>query len=531
MNEKFNDFKNKATAYWKDRSKGQKRLMVGSVFALLFIIVVISIFASRTNMVPLYQELSQSEVGQVKGELEARGIEYEITDGGTTISVPAENAESLLVDLAAAGIPESGNIDYSFFSNNVSWGMTDNEFDMIRVDSMQTELAALMSSIEGINDAKVMINIPEEEVFVSDDQQQTSASIVVNTEPGYRLEAGQVEALYNLASKSVPNLTNENIAIMDQNFEYYDPESSDAVAGAADYTQQQETKKQIERDIQQRVQKMLGAMMGPGKAVTSVTADIDFTQEKRKEELVESVNPDEMEGLPVSIEKIEEAYTGGGAPGGVAGSGDEDVQNYPGEDGEGPGDYEMTKETVNNEFNRIYKDIEESPFKIRDLGIQVAVDTASGQNENGELEYLTEAEQEEVSGEIDTLLNSMINTSINTQYEENVNPEDSVSIVFQEFQGASFTEEESKKIPLWIYIVGGLLILGLIFLVFRIIRNRRTEEEYYEETAPATTVSEPLPDMEDRDDEAARRKKQLELMAKENPEDFAKLLRTWISED
>ncbi|SDJ01947.1 flagellar basal-body MS-ring/collar protein FliF [Salimicrobium halophilum] len=532
MKEKLKNYQEKVTAYWRERSKGQKGIIIGSFIALLFIIVAVTVFSSRTNMVPLYQDLSRQEVGQVKAELDTRGVNYEITGGGSTIHVPESQAESLLVDLAAAGLPESGNIDYGFFSNNVSWGMTDNEFSMIKLDAMQSELATLMSSIDGINDAKVMINIPEEEVFVSDDKQPTSASIVVNTEPGYRLENGQVEALYNLASKSVPNLSNENIAIMDQNFQYYDPESSNnSMAGATDYTEQQTIKKQIERDIQQRVQRMLSAMVGPNKAITTVTADIDFTQENRREELVEPVDPEEMEGLPVSIERIEEAYSGG-VPEGIAGAGDEDIQNYPADAEGAPSDYEMTEETINNEFNRIYRDIEESPFKIRDLGIQVAVDTVRGQNENGEPELLTEQEQQEVSDGIDSVLNSMINTSINTQYEENVNPDDSVSIIFQEFQGTPEFDDEATGLPTWVYIVGGLLLLVVAFLLWRLFRNGEEEEEYeYEEVTERVRVPEEVPDIEERDDESTRRKKQLERMANENPEDFAKLLRSWISED
>ena len=38
------------------------------------------------------------------------------------------------------------------------------------------------------------------------------------------------------------------------------------------------------------------------------------------------------------------------------------------------GDYERIEETVNNEVNRISKEIVESPYKIRDIGIQVMVE-------------------------------------------------------------------------------------------------------------------------------------------------------------
>src|SRR5699024_9332248 len=117
---------------------------------------------------PLYNDLSVQEVSQIKEKLDSQNIPYQIEDGGTTIMVPKNNVESLLVDLAGQGIPQSGSIDYSFFSDNASWGITDNEFNVMKLDAMQTELANLMKGIEGIADARVMINMPEDTVFVDD---------------------------------------------------------------------------------------------------------------------------------------------------------------------------------------------------------------------------------------------------------------------------------------------------------------------------------------------------------------------------
>ncbi len=45
-------------------------------------------------------------------------------------------------------------------------------------------------------------------------------------------------------------------------------------------------------------------MMGQDKVVVSVTADIDFTKEKRTEDTVEPVDKDNMEGIAVSAEKV-----------------------------------------------------------------------------------------------------------------------------------------------------------------------------------------------------------------------------------
>ncbi|MEK1828740.1 hypothetical protein AAAC51_06055 [Priestia megaterium] len=50
--------------------------------------------------------------------------------------------------------------------------MTDNEFDVLKLDAMQTELANLMKNIQGVNDAKVMITLPNESVWANEKQEK-----------------------------------------------------------------------------------------------------------------------------------------------------------------------------------------------------------------------------------------------------------------------------------------------------------------------------------------------------------------------
>src|SRR5699024_11996910 len=97
------------------------------------------------------------------------------------LTFPVYYADSVLVDLVGQGISSSGSIDYSFFSENASWGITDNEFDMLKLDAMQTELANLIQGIDGIEHAEVMINMPEDPVFVNESAEEASASIVIHT--------------------------------------------------------------------------------------------------------------------------------------------------------------------------------------------------------------------------------------------------------------------------------------------------------------------------------------------------------------
>ncbi|WP_373896014.1 flagellar basal-body MS-ring/collar protein FliF [Virgibacillus sp. CBA3643] len=531
MKEKMNKWKGSASTFWRGRSKSQKWVFIGSILIVIMLIAGITFFTANSKFVPLYNDLSLQESGQIKTELDSRGVTYELEDGGTTIRVPGEQVDSLLVDLAGQGIPNSGNIDYSFFSENSSWGITDNEFDVMRLDAMQTELANLIQGVEGIESADVMINLPEEPVFASETTKEGSASIVLNTQPGYQFEGNQINALHHLVSKAVPNLPEDNIAIMDQYFEYFDQDSGNANSSQDVHTYQQTVKQDVERDIQRRLQQMLGTMVGMDNVIVSVTADIDFTQENRTEELVEPIDIANMEGLPVSIETIQEAYSGNPPVGGTTGTGEEDTagtyQEVEGEDGE----YELEKETVNNEFNRIRRDIVESPYNIRDLGIQVAVNRIAGSNEDG-IEYLTQQEANSVEDGISSILDSIVSTSMDEEYSEETG-EENLSIVFQEFTGNEAMPESKPIIPTWLYVIGAILLAIIIILVFLLLRRRKEDETYVEETI----TTEPTPAMEvpeqrdQQESESVTRRKELEKMAKDNPEDFAKLLRSWIGED
>ncbi|WP_456275501.1 flagellar basal-body MS-ring/collar protein FliF [Bacillus sp. AK128] len=533
MNEKMQLQMNQAKGFWQNRSSSQKGMMIGALLLFITIIIVVSTVSSRVDFAPLYSNLSAAEVGEIKLQLDGRGIQSQIADNGTTILVPNEVVDTLKVELAAEGYPNSGSIDYSFFSQNAGFGMTDNEFNVLKLEAMQTELANLMKGIEGVNDAKVMINLPQESVWMSESGQTASASIVLNTKPGYRFEEQQIQALYNLVSKSVPNLPTDNIVITNQLFEYFDLNNNgdtSLAGGSSNSLQTQyQIKQDVERDIQRQVQQMLGMMMGQDKVVVSVTADIDFAQENREENLVTPVNPENLEGIAVSVERITETFTGDGAvEAGVDGAGETDIPNYAtGELVGGTGDYEKVEERINNEVNRIRKEIVESPYKVRDLGIQVMVEPPTADDP-------TSLPQQSVD-DIEQVLNTIIRTSI---AKEEGTPEltdeelqGKVAVSVQTFNGkVDFETPAAEMIPLWAYFAGGGLLAIIFLLMFLLFRKKKKDkkEMVYEEPFQAASVQDINDEKENASDVI---KTQLEKLAKDNPGDFAKLLRSWIAEE
>jgi flagellar M-ring protein FliF len=146
------------------------------------------------------------------------------------------------------------------------------------------------------------------------------------------------------------------------------------------------------------------------------------------------------------------------------------------------------------------------------------------------------AEREE---DIQRILSTVIRTSINkdTTVEPLTEEEIANKIVVsvQQFDGKQqFAETEAASvIPMWVYIVAGILLTAIIILLILLIRKKRQENEEYDEDENLI-IQEPIKVQDINNEvetEGTVRKKQLEKMAKEKPEDFAKLLRTWISEE
>ena len=86
---------------------------------------------------------------------------------------------------------------------------------------------------------------------------------------------------------------------------------------------------------------------------------------------------------------------------------------------------------------------------------------------------------------------------------------------------------------MWVYIVGGIGLVLLIALLILLWRRRTEEEEVEEEEGVLEQpMVQEIPDIrEEHETESTMRRKQLEKLAKEKPDEFAKLLRTWLSEE
>ncbi|PYZ93149.1 flagellar M-ring protein FliF [Salipaludibacillus keqinensis] len=528
MNDRLIEYKNKTTEFWQSRTKNQKGLLVGSITLILVLLLLFSWFGSRTNYVPLYSNLTIQETGEIKGTLDSRGVSNEVSSDGTSILVPEAMVDELKVSLAAEGIPQTGRIDYSTFRDNMGFGTTDSEFELLERAAIQTSLEDLIRSVDGVQGSQVMITLPEESIWLGDEPDQATASVLLNMQAGYSLDENQVRSLYHLVAQSVPNLSVENIVIMDQMSRYLELNDNQSMADStlSIYEQHRNIQRDIERDLQRDLQQMLGTMVGPDKVLVSISTDVDFTQENRQEELVEPVDEENMEGLAVSVERITETYEGEElAEGGVPGAGETDIPNFPGAVGAGQGDYERIEERINTDVNRISRDIVESPYQIRDVSIQVMVEPPDPEDPNS-------LPQERLN-DIQQILSQIVRTSIDTELTAEWGPEEleeRVTVTSQEFFGKVEFEEPVTGATYWYYVVGALG-LGILILLFLLLRRRQDRDESEGISVEERSQYELPPIDSEPDSEEKARRKQLEKLAKDKPEEFSKLVRTWLSED
>ncbi|CAM3752066.1 flagellar basal-body MS-ring/collar protein FliF [Alkalicoccus chagannorensis] len=529
MKEQWINFKTKSIEFWQTRTKNQKGLFIGSAALAAVLIAVFTWLGSQQHYVPLYTNMTMQEAGEVKETLDAQGVDNEVSADGTTVYVPENEADDLKVTLAAQGIPQSGRIDYSTFSENMGFGTTDNEFEVLERAALQTSLEDLIRNIQGISNAQVMITLPEESPWLTDETGRATASVMVNLDAGAGLDQEQIRSLYHLTAQSVPNLAVEDVVITDQmsrHLTYEDGTSSDGSLNA--YEQNRAVQRDIEQDIQRDLQQMLGTMMGQNKVVVAVSTDIDFTQENRQEELVEPVDEETNEGIAMSVERITETYEGEEfEDGGVPGAGEDDIPAFPGViGGGGDGDYERIEERINNEVNRISRDIVESPYMIRDISIQVMVEPPDPEDEG----TLPQERLDDIQDILGQVVATSIDATVTDEWEDDEVAE-RILVSSMPFIGQVDMEEPGGGFTFWGWVAAALALAVVILIVLLVRRGRTEEEETFDQEFTQDEFTLPPLDGDAVDTETKARRKQLEELAKDKPEEFSKLIRSWLSDD
>jgi flagellar M-ring protein FliF len=140
--------------------------------------------------------------------------------------------------------------------------------------ALQDELAKSIQMIDGVMHARVHI-VSSDQTHFNPSQQQTSASVVLKLKAGYRLNNTNIAAIANLVSGSVEGLKTESVTIVDSDGRLLSSQSDQAATGSAGTVQ--DYKERVEQNLANKVEQMLQAVLGPGRATVRVSAEVNMT--------------------------------------------------------------------------------------------------------------------------------------------------------------------------------------------------------------------------------------------------------------
>ena len=163
----------------------------------------------------LYAGLPEAEKSRVLDALKNSGVNVTLDPVTGDVLVPTENYHSSRMTLAAQGLPASVATGYDQL-DSIQMGSSRSVEAAKLKQSQEMELARSISEIDMVTSARVHLALPEKEVFVRQ-QAEPTASVFLQLARGRSLGRSKVDAITHLVSASVPNLSKENVSVIDQN--------------------------------------------------------------------------------------------------------------------------------------------------------------------------------------------------------------------------------------------------------------------------------------------------------------------------
>jgi flagellar M-ring protein FliF len=266
-------FLQKVKAVWQNISLIQRALLIAIVLTFVIVGALLTHWARRPDMRMLYNELSPEEAAKMTEKLSEKGIAYELRNGGRSIYVPKEKVYQVRLDMAKEGLPAGEQGGYKIFDDE-KIGISPFVQNVNLKRALQEELAKSIQMINGVVHARVHIVSSEQTIFTSE-AGTTSASVVLKLKPGFRLSGLNVAAITHLVSGSVEGLKSENVTVIDSEGRLLTSEADQELASGAGTVQ--DYKERVEQSLSQKVEDMLTAVLGPGRATVKVSAVVDMT--------------------------------------------------------------------------------------------------------------------------------------------------------------------------------------------------------------------------------------------------------------
>lgn len=255
---------------------GRLAAILGGAAGLAAVLAAVLLRVGTPSMALLYSNLDPKEASQVAAALDQAGLKHEEKGDGTTIMVDRDKVAQARLLVAGKGLVTSGSVGYEIFDSAPALGQTDFVQNLNMKRATEGELARTIRSIQGVQSARVALNLPRHQLF-EQDPEAPSASIMIET-GARRLSADQVRAIRNMVAASVSGLKPERVAVADQ--------AGDLLAGLDDASTSGGggASNDLEERVRKQVKELVEGVVGAGKARVTVHADIDTNRVTTQEE-------------------------------------------------------------------------------------------------------------------------------------------------------------------------------------------------------------------------------------------------------
>lgn len=337
----------------------------------------------------LYTQLSLEDAADLTAKLREMRIPYTSEGNGTTILVPSSTVYETRLRLASEGLPQGGGVGFELFDQR-GFGMTEFMQKLNYRRALQGELARTVMQLGAVKSARVHIALPEKTLFL-EHQEKPSASVVLKLTPGRPLSQDQVRGISYLVSSSVEGLKPDDVTVLDTSGHILS-RSEETTSFLSRSEVQLKHQRNLEQNLERRVQTLLEPAVGEGKAIVRVSATLDFQHIERTEERFDSDYP------AIRSEQRNKEQGRGAGPSaisvpGVRSNTDTSLKEV-GRSGDPPS-LVRESETVNYEISKMVSKVVVPSGEIKRLSVAVLMDgTYQSGGKDGEQGYVARTSEE-----------------------------------------------------------------------------------------------------------------------------------------
>ncbi|HET7266956.1 MAG TPA: flagellar basal-body MS-ring/collar protein FliF [Oleiagrimonas sp.] len=248
-------------------------LLLAGIAAAVALGVAIVLWSRGPNMGLLYTGLAQKDAADIVQALQTNQVSYKLGSNGTSIFVPAGDVDSLRLRLASQGMPQGSASSRAIATPDSAFGMSDTAEATRNRQLLEQDLERTIASLQSIRSARVHLALPKPSAFIRDND-QPSASVLVELYQGRQLSQSQVAAIVHLVAASVPNLAPSHVSVVDQQGQLLTG-GANGSGDDIDNTRMRLTAR-VENTYAQRVEAILSPLVGAGHVHAEVHVDMDF---------------------------------------------------------------------------------------------------------------------------------------------------------------------------------------------------------------------------------------------------------------